>query len=160
MTRVERFLPGEAGWPRERLAYKDDHLPAPWIMGDEWMAFGSWAKSAVRDRLCQVCGEALGRRIILLRSSARLSYVTSGTGCHPRCAWTSLRACPHLAQIGPKMDEVGYLYEGDGDGMARLLGEDVEPLSVAGVDVSPSCASLSIDEVRRIAMSDPMGTAT
>ncbi len=119
MTRIQDPGTSVRGWPRPRRQYEPDveqHpervpaiLPVPWVVGDDWLDFQPDAPTAEAERLCQVCGERLGRVMVLCRGHR--PRVTSGPGCHPRCAALAVRFCPHLVEMDASAD-VAYRYEG------------------------------------------------
>lgn len=86
MASTEKAEPVKAatpGWPRPRAAYRDIYaadpemrdvetlLPVPWILSVNgegqviWTKFHEHCAEAHFKRLCQVCGEELGRTILL-----------------------------------------------------------------------------------------------
>lgn len=137
-------------------------LAVPWIIvvrnggRADWTVFHPEAARAHHERLCQVCGEKLGRLIVLLRGHHPRE--TTGPGCHPRCAALAVKTCPHVDDLG---ENVAYLYEGDGLGYTcgglSFEGDDgAEPYTDEN-DVDPDAAELTREGVALLAKRDPMG---
>lgn len=56
------------------------------------------ALSCIRDRLCQICGRPLGRRLVVFVDQGGLDKrYTAEPALHPQCAAYSAQACPMLA---------------------------------------------------------------
>lgn len=163
------------GWPRPRAMFEaDPHLqhegarrsgllPVPWVAAvyDSrvgWTDFHADVNRAHTERLCQVCGLALGRTILL---GAARPGETSGPGCHPRCMALALKHCPHFAYN----DEVAaYRYDGPGVGYVDIFpwswhGGVSLGLYTDNSEVSTYAVPLSKAEVRELAKRDPLGGA-
>lgn len=149
-----------AGWPRPWRwfrpdDYSDGHrkaarLPVPWVIAriGRQVAWTEFHEGVDADaRLCQVCGLELGRVVLLGRVGRGKN--TSGPGCHPRCMALALKFCPHFEDVGK---HVAYSYEGPGTGLVR------EDDGVGVGRVTSRARRITRDEVKALAVSDPMGT--
>lgn len=163
---------GATGWPRPRgtwdKPYDDAHepkpLPVPWIThvsereGVVWTMFHDHASKAHTERLRQVCGEQLSRRLVLCR--AHQDGDTPGPACHPRCAALAVRFCPHLAQHAG--DEIiAYLYVGDGVGYEFEI-YSPDPDALDGLYENPHQVVAEAEPLTRsqlvvLATEDPLG---
>jgi len=79
--------------------------PVPWFVAridgrpEFRVADTSKLVAAVRQRLCWVCGQGLGRHLaFLLGPMCAVNRVSSEPPCHRECAVYSARACPFLAR--------------------------------------------------------------
>lgn len=167
----------EPGWPRPkreaRVRRSTDlkMLPAPYINGETierslrlgrrgegWLDFRDDVHERhIEQRRCAVCGERLKKVILLGAFSARDGkHLTSGPGCHPRCMWVAAKACPHLAE---KKHVVAYRYRGRGLGFYRPKDAGTDSDFGSGDRLVPAAAQnpLTLEQVREIALADPMG---
>jgi hypothetical protein len=86
------------------LAHRPTHggLVVPWVsvvLADGTPALGNLhgtrADKAFWNKLCQICGEAMTRPIVLFATeSGHARGQTSEPGMHPECAAYSAKACP------------------------------------------------------------------
>lgn len=84
-------------------------FPIPWFVAktddgtyDIRIADGSKVPRAVRQKLCWLCGNTLGRRFcFVIGPMCAVNRVTSEPPCHPACAAYAVAACPFLTQ--PRM---------------------------------------------------------
>src|SRR5262245_54991717 len=79
--------------------------PVPWFVA--WhdgkpefrTADGRKFRQAIRDRLCWVCGQPLGRHLVfVIGPMCTVNRVTVEPPCHLDCAEFSVRACPFLSK--------------------------------------------------------------
>lgn len=115
-----------------------DHVPetAGWSGFDPQLI-----RSAFELRLCQVCGHEVDRDQVMIHliqsvegwkitslnrsRRRRSSAVTSGSGCHPRCAMIALAMCPSLSKELERAREhwsedqvcIGWSWSGPGQGI-------------------------------------------
>lgn len=136
-----------------------DLLPAPWISGTsierrgDWTAFRAEAIDAYRKRLCAVCGERTGKRILLGVYNLR-KRLTSGPGGHPRCMWLALNTCPHLVELS-REQPVAWEYVGDGPG--HVIDPEHTDDYGAGERVVDEARPVTYEQARVIARLDPLG---
>ena len=182
------------GWPRPLGTYEPRRgwhahrgepraLPVPWVIEIDshngeaevaWTTFHDQSTRAHSERLCQVCGEALGRILVLGVSNMRSE--TSGPGCHPRCAALAIRFCPHFAEIADD-ETIAYIYEGEGvgylwpserppRGSRREPPDPIDEVIASGEEepytlpnpVVAEARPLTRDEVKQLAKDNPLGT--
>ena len=143
-----------AGWPRPYADYLDEddgrvlgRLPVPWVAGvlaaeGDWGAYRSDAVTAAfEQRLCAICGERVDGPLYLgLGDPDPRRRRTSGAGCCARCLQVAVRFCPHLAELAAAGPDavIGWIYDGDGNGLRRATGfgdeeidDDAVPVTVA-----------------------------
>jgi hypothetical protein len=180
-SRAQMKDPAASGWPRPKALFSADEdvhraqLPVPWINAPKilddrnWLLFRDDAVRAHTDRLCAVCGDPLGARILLGAFSGD-SRSTSGPGCHPRCMWMTVNVCPHFVRHGAPDDDtvVAYLYEGPGVGYVNPYDDgdeawqaeewETEDMYAGSNPVDPSAVSVTFAELRALARRDPHGT--
>ena len=164
------------GWPRPRGTYaqpsyypdpdEPKDLPVPWVVevdpkyGVQWTAFHDRCSEAHDERLCQVCGEKLGRVVVL--GNAHDEGMTSGPGCHPRCFALAMKFCPHFAKAESMANgRVAFLYEGSGLGYEDPAAQVDCPYE--GVYEHPNpivveAVAIDADRVRELARTNPLGT--
>jgi len=91
-----------AGLPRPRGEFQGRTLPIPYVTElDPWTGRPRWSSADPQRRslccaamLCQVCGEPLGQRVVILYP-VNDKHVTDGA-FHPRCRALAERFCPHF----------------------------------------------------------------
>lgn len=80
-------------------------IPVPWFVA--WIdgvpefrvAEPEKRMLALRDRLCWVCGEKMGKRItFLIGPMCGINHTTAEPGCHKDCATWSAQNCPFLSK--------------------------------------------------------------
>lgn len=178
--------PGQAGWPRPsttwrpkyaplepavidgtptdppRCPWLPDRLPAPWIGGlhphdsDDWHSFRDDAVRCHHERLCAICGEPMGERVLLGSMDQR--KMTAGPGGHPRCIALAVATCPHLAQRRDDPDAVvAYEYVGDDVGYLIVNDDQLHNDYGSGEDIHPDARPLTRAQVQQIALRDPLG---
>jgi hypothetical protein len=93
-----------------KLALDSKGRVVPWFVeeppeGKEWdfrVASGRKFWRAIKEKLCWVCGERLGKyKVFLLGPMCVVTRTTAEPPCHLECATYSVRACPFLSS--PKM---------------------------------------------------------
>ncbi|MGW5721589.1 hypothetical protein ACWEVP_35820 [Amycolatopsis sp. NPDC003865] len=96
----DRPAPGP-GWPRPLVQGR----PHPWVTpvsnGTPWWRLLDGARQALAQDawLCQVCGEPLPTRALVVLDGDR---VVSDTGLHPRCLAVADAVCPHLTRAATR----------------------------------------------------------
>ena len=164
------------GWPRPYADYEPhrgrsdsspDRLPVPWVIeilnGEPvWTTFHIKAGDAHEERLCQICGEALGQIILLGCEDNPIATAdkrnTNGPGCHPRCMATAAKFCPHFETGEDAV--IAFLYEGEG--LGYLFDPDRSQWAAEGPygephEVELQCTEMTRSEVRQLAITDPLG---
>lgn len=168
----------EPGWPRPkreaRVRWDPDlkMLPAPYIngepiersvklgrRGDGWLDFrDDCYQRHVVERRCVVCGEPLNKVILLgAFSTDHLDDrpLTSGPGGHPRCMWLAVKSCPHLQEKSEGV--VAYRYRGKGIGFFKPPTKANDMGAGDRLLASAARHPLTLEQVREIALADPMG---
>lgn len=87
--------------------------PIPWFVEtladgarDFRVASASKRVSAVKQSLCWICGDRLGRhRVYVIGPMCAVNRTTSEPPCHRECAEFAARACPFLTKPLAKRDE-------------------------------------------------------
>lgn len=163
----------DAGWPRpwrdlqesSVRAYEDRQaparVPAPWMNSShdddqdiDWFACRDDCGLAHTQRLCQVCGIALGNSFVLPR--AYRDNQTNGGGVHPRCMALSLRFCPHFS-IEPAAT-VAYAYHGPDVGyIPPAHAKDPNDVHETSRATLPGLRALTRADVLDIVVADPLG---
>jgi hypothetical protein len=95
--------------PRMRkLPIEERGYPVPWFVAwpngkaDFRVVDPGKLHRAVRNRLCWLCGERLGRHLVfLIGPMCAVNRVSSEPPCHRDCAEYAVKACPFLSQ--PRM---------------------------------------------------------
>lgn len=97
-TNLEPLPPQMRGLPVAR------GYPVPWFVAwvggkPEFRAvYAGRAEHAIKDRLCWVCGQKLGRRMtFVIGPMCGINRTTAEPPCHPGCAEWSARNCPFLS---------------------------------------------------------------
>lgn len=138
----------------ERTDVRRRALPLPWINGApdadgsaDFYAFRDDCRRAEVDRLCCICGDALGPLVVIAAMSGAAQ--TSGGWGHPRCIQLSVQLCPHFRHHD---DEpiVAWLHRGPGVGV-------VEPATFEVDDIVGSADPVGRDELAHLAKADPWG---
>jgi hypothetical protein len=141
-----------------------DRLPVPWINGpcvqahNDWHGFRTDGIRAHDERLCVVCGDPLGQRILLGSMSG--GRVTAGPGGHPHCIRLAVSTCPHLVERDSPDATVAFEYVGDDVG---YLVDDEEELALSygqGEQISAEARPLTRAQVHEIAKADPWGSGS
>lgn len=84
-------------------------FPIPWFVAkkkdgtyDIRIADGSKVPRAIRQKLCWLCGNTLGRGLaFVIGPMCAVNRITSEPPCHPACAEYAVAACPFLTK--PRM---------------------------------------------------------
>lgn len=179
----------EPGWPRPRGLFTPSQerwrpdrgqpreLPVPWVVSrakdaaPAWTDFHDAVGAAHETRCCQVCGEHMPGTVVLLISDVtnvrddgadelRQVLMTSGPGCHPRCAQLTLRFCPHFTDTLPAAGQpVAVRYDGDGPGyLTPPGGWDADGPFVYDNEIDPAGTPIDVDELRELVSDAPLGT--
>ena len=163
----------QAGLPRPRAfweshgsregRYASMRLPVPWINGIEDCDFHTFRADGFRahtERLCQVCGNPLNKRILLGAYSG--NKMTSGPGGHPHCIRLAVNLCPHLRDVVG--DTIAWEYIGGGNGYCvhpdgyDTFWEWADAMGWGGgEEIHRSARPLTRDDVAEIAKTDPWG---
>lgn len=103
--RIGKLLVDERGYPVPRfvqwIAFKDSKTVTPYGVGypEFRMASTEHLRDCIRDQLCWVCGEKLGRhRAYVIGPMCCINLVSAEPPSHVDCAEWSVRGCPFLAK--------------------------------------------------------------
>jgi hypothetical protein len=80
-------------------------IPVPWFVAwvegkPEFRAMdGDKLRRAIHERLCWVCGDTLGSRLVfVIGPMCAVNRISAEAPCHRECAEFSVRACPFLTK--------------------------------------------------------------
>jgi hypothetical protein len=145
----------------DRCPELPDKLPVPWVNGpcvrddDDWHSFRDDSIRIYHERLCVICGNKLGVRMLIPAQDGKRE--SSGGGAHPKCCLIAINRCPHLVEHANLGAISAWEYTGTDSGL--LLEQSQIDYEEWGSfdEISPDAKPLTKDQVRAIAHADPWG---
>jgi hypothetical protein len=98
-----------------------DKLPVPWVNGPivrdhgDWHGFRDDSIRIYYERLCVVCGDKLGVRMLIPAQDGKRE--SSGGGAHPKCCLIAINRCPHLVEHANRGAISAWEYTGTDSGL-------------------------------------------